>query len=167
MDAKITTETKQYLRCPGCNDDAHSWGHLNIGQSFGPWYCDGCGLGIKGQATQDGASIETASDRKINTLVLLRLREPLASGEEIHIIVEGMTFVKDGDNPDFENDVYFYDEYTCPWNYLRLPLKAGDDTDPHGVFVHQETVQMPDDYDDLECFDSSDRWEVLFQSLRQ
>ncbi len=161
---KAAIATKTYLACPECGDSAHSWGHLKVGGSFGPWYCDACGFGIKGTVTEDGADIEGVEGRKMNTLVLLRLYEPLKNGNAVHIVVEGMTFVKAGQHPDFSNDGYHYNEYTCPWNYLRLPLKDGEDCDPHGVFVHQETILMPDGYDSP--IDGLDEWKMLFSSLR-
>lgn len=164
MKAAVAIKTQTYLSCPECGADAHSWGERAVGSSFGPWYCDDCGFGIKGVATEDGADIEEAGGRKLNTLVLLRLYEPLKNGNSVHIVVEGMTFVKPGQDPDFSNDEYFYNEHTCPWNYLRLPLKDGEDCDPHGVFVHQETILMPDGYDS--SIDGLDEWKMLFSSLR-
>lgn len=168
---KLTIQAKQKvescLPCPECGEYSFSWGYLKVGESFGPWYCEDCGLGIQGDVTDEGACIERASDRKLNTLVLLCLYEPLKGGEDVHIVVKGMTFVKEGEEPDFDHDVYFYNEHTCPWNYLRLPLKAGEDTDPHGVFVHQETVLMPKDYDEDQSFDDIDGWKALFPSLRK
>jgi hypothetical protein len=141
-------------------------GHLKAGQSFGPWYCDECGLGIRGVATDDGADIESVADRQLKTLVLLRLYDPLKDGEVVHIVVQGMAFAEEGEEPDFEHDVYFYNEHTCPWNYLRIPLRVGEDSDPHGVFQHQETVLMPKDYDDHEVFANGANWADVFPSLR-
>lgn len=161
MNATIHVETKRYIRCTECNHPSYSWGHLKPGQTFGPWYCDECGHAIRGVATAHGADIESAPDRKIRTLVLLRLYDQLNDGMYVHIVVEGMTFVKPGEEPNFEHDEYHYNERTCPWNYLRLPIKAGDDSDPHGVFVHQETILLPDGYDGSIDGD----WCDLFPSL--
>lgn len=167
MIIQAKQEVKNVLPCPECGEYAHSWGHLKAGRSFGPWYCDHCGAGIRGVATDEGAEIELSGTRKLDTLVLLRLYEPLKDGEQIHIVVEGMTFVEDGEEPDFEHDKYFYNEHTCPWNYLRLPLKCGDDADPHGVFQHQETVLMPSGYDEDRIFSNPDSWADIFKSMRK
>jgi hypothetical protein len=79
------------------------------------------------------------------TLVLLRLGTP---GGPIHFVVEG---VKQWPEPFAEmqdGDRYFYEEHTCPTNFIRVPLIAFEgDLDPHGLFEHVETVWMMDEYE--------------------
>lgn len=153
--------------CPECGSREHSCAHLGSGTSFGPWYCDQCGCGVRGVVTEYGADIEIHSDRKAKTLVLLRLNVDTVQEKPIHIVVEGMVFYPHGGKPAIDQDSnrYFYNEHTCPWNYLRVPVKQGDDTDPHGLFVFQEAVLTPDGYDghlgDIE------EWIELFPSLRE
>lgn len=174
----ITTFTKEVFDCPNCGSPEFSHGHLKPGMSFGPWYCDGCGCAVRGKAQEDGVDIERTGEWKAKTLVLLRLDVPTQQDKQIHIVVQGMLFYKDGQNPEgllFKQqglDAYFYDEHTCPWNYLRVPIKEGDNTDPHGLFVHQETILMPEGYDGcIEVEDASgsysniDAWHKLFPSL--
>lgn len=84
----------------------------------------------------------------------------------MHIVVKGFTVVKNGVSPSFDRDEYIYNDHTCPWNYLRLPIKAGEDVNPVGIFVHQETVLMPGDYDDYKSFLDTEAWEAIFPSLR-
>ena len=162
MRALIAPKVETFISCPGCNESTHRCGHLKSGAQFGPWYCKNCGLGIKGVATSDGADIEICKDRHVKTLSLLRLFEPLSNGESVHIVVEGSVSISPGENPDFSHNDYLYNEHQCPWNYLRIPLKCGDDTDPHGVFQHQETILMPEDYDG-----HSFEWSDLFPSLSE
>ena len=167
MKAQIGIEVSKLFACPECGSLEHSYGHLADGSTFGPWYCDECGCSVRGRVTGESVDIELHTERKINTLVLLRLREPLATGEQVHVVVKGMTFCAPGETPDFEHDVYFYEEHTCPWNWLRLPIKEDDDTDPHGLFVHQETVLMPQGYGDFSNhLDGIEQWRELFESLR-
>lgn len=87
-------------------------------------------------------------------------------GTEVHIVVEGLGF-SEADQPFLygEHDEYFYNEGTCPWNYLRLPIKAGDDADPHGIFVHQETIPRPAGYDGG-SLDGIEQWRAWFPSLQ-
>lgn len=163
-EALADAETKKFA-CPECGSVEHSYGHLKAGQTFGPWYCDKCGTSVNGEVTADGVKTKLGEDVKFNTLVLLRLDVPGTEAEPVHIVVRGMGFHKRGEQPSIEpgRDEYFYNEHTCPWNYLRLPIKCGDDTDPHGLFVHQETILMPEWYDDH--LDNIETWQELFPSL--
>lgn len=152
------------FKCQECGETEKSYAHLFVGQRFGPWYCDNCGLGVYGVVLEDGVELKKVKDRKVNTLVLLKLNVP---NTDIHIVVRGMDFSEDGtvDYSDDSSTEYYYNEHTCPWNYLRLPIKDGDDTDPHGLFVFQEKVLMPKGYDD-HLRDIED-WKELFSSLRE
>ena len=113
----------------------------------------------------------------MRTSVLLSLN--VATAEPLHIVVPGMMFVKQGKTIEEElvevnkTDKYFYEEHTCPSNYLGFPIKLGNDTDPHGVFSHQQTILMPEDYDgsinikDVKGdYDDIGAWIELFSSLR-
>lgn len=164
----VITTIKKVFACPDCGSAEHEYEHLQLGYSFGPWYCDTCGCGVSGKVLSDGEiEIQKSSDRKANTLVLLRLNVPGTEEAPIHIVVTSMVFYPDGAIPSIDNhrEEYFYEEHTCPWNYLRLPIKQGDDTDPHGVFVHQETILMPDGYDDR-IDGEIDAWQKLFKTLK-
>lgn len=171
MKATIVTESRKVFECIECNKPfKSSYEHLSIGQSFGPWYCDHCGCGIRGEITGDGIELLRDKERKAKTLVLLRLDAELE--EPIHIVVEGAAFYPEGGNLESvikrkqDLDAYYYDEHTCPWNYLRVPIKKGNDADPHGIFVHQETILMPDGYDRIEV-DDIEAWRELFPSLKE
>ena len=170
MIATIKETHKKYICCPECGEPTSTYNHLNPGSTFGPWYCGECGCGFHGTILDGGAvEITLASDRKYNTLVLLRL--DAAVEKPICIVVEGMKFAPTGTPPEYvladvaENDGYFYNEHTCPWNYLRIPIMEGENTDPHGIFVHQETVMKPTDYDG-HISRSVEAWRELFPSLR-
>lgn len=168
MKANIVNivSSKNLFACPDCGSLEHSCDHLQVGQSFGPWFCDKCGCSVKGVVTSDGADIDRGTKRKANALVLLRLDATGLDAKPIHIVVSGMTFHEEGEPAIFGDSGmrYFYDEGTCPWNYLRFPIKEGNDADPHGLFVFQEAVPMPEGYDG--SLDDIDQWLELFPSLR-
>ena len=43
---------------------------------------------------------------------------------------------------------YYYEEHTCPTNFIRVPMIAVDgDTDPHGIFRFVRSVWMTPGYD--------------------
>lgn len=164
MKAEITTVSKRMINCPECGSPEFSFDHLGVGSLFGPWYCDECGCGIRGEVISGGAEITIHSDRKAKTLVLLRLDKEVSP--PVHIVVEGMIFYPANGKPEInkESKAFFYNEHTCPWNYLGVRIKEGDDTDPHGIFAFQEAVLMPDSYDgDLHGIEE---WKELFPSLR-
>jgi transcription elongation factor Elf1 len=52
---KATTVTKLFIVCPYCESQETSVGHLEVGRSFGPWFCDKCGNAYRGTRTEDGA----------------------------------------------------------------------------------------------------------------
>lgn len=179
MKAAIHTKTTRMFECPDCGTLTYSYEHFNgVPTTFGPWYCESCGCSVRGELLADGTiDLERHIDRKADTLVLLRLDVPGTEDKPVHIVVKGMVFYPDGGEPDVrsKNDVYFYNEHTCPWNYLGLPIKEGDNTDPHGLFVHQETILMPAGYvnsfADIEGEDDSftdiSVWAKYFPSLRK
>lgn len=142
---------EQMLHCPDCNNNVSGYGHLRVGEHFGPWYCDHCGAGWDGVKTNLTVNIKRSDKIKVNTLVVLAF----VNDPAFKIIVKGMVIMpKDGDILDHINDGYYYNEHTCPWNYLRLPVKLDDDTDPHGLFQWVKTVRAPADLPD----DNEELW---------
>lgn len=172
MKAVTSTITKLVFACPDCGSPEHSYDHFKKPTKFGPWYCDQCGASVIGEYLADGTiEIERHTKRMAQTLELLRL--DVAELKPVHIVVKGMVFYQEGGAPviNVENKEYYYNQHTCPWNYLRLPIKEGDNTDPHGLFVHQETILMPKGYtnsiNDVSQLSGIDAWKELFPSLRE
>ena len=59
-------------------------------------------------------------------------------------MVKGAQFVKDGEELKYpaEYDDYFYNEHTCPTNFMPdvIGVRTDDgDTDPHGLFAYVKT----------------------------
>lgn len=159
-----------YFVCPECNTPHSStFDHIKTGGTFGPWYCDTCGSSVFGRVTKDGVELARGNDKKAKTLVLLRLN--IETDKPVHVIVKGMLFYGYDETPGSKlqdqqsHDEYFYNEHTCPWNWIRKPIKVGDDCDPHGVFVHQETILMPEEFEDGNIHDI-ETWADLFPSIR-
>ena len=87
-----------------------------------------------------------------STLVLLKRNG-------IYLIVNGY-----GDK---EHDQYFYNEHTCPTNYMGdvEAVIYEKDADPHGVFEWVATIDKPEDWDyGPEEFEE---WCALFPELRE
>jgi|SRR6185437_4520994 len=135
------TEVKNFVECPHCNKSKNSVGHLfseNKEISFGPWYCAECGNAFRGVVKGKDVFLEKMSERKDSAIVFLR------SGN-ILLAVKGMYF---NGELDVDNSRYFYEEHTCPTNYLKdvemvIDLKNGD-TDPHGIFEFVGVIPYQD-----------------------
>lgn len=158
--------------CPDCKLTWHSsYSHVKPGETWGPWYCRHCGCGVRGKVTEEGTDIEVVDDKKTKTLVLLRLDEDVTP--PIHLLIEGFVHCPRGVDPKdyIESEEYishmryYYNEGTCPWNYLRLPIRQGEDTDPHGIFTYQETVLWPEGLTEIDGH-GEDQW-GLFKTLGQ
>ena len=133
------TETIKYVLCPCCEKKVGSINHLNTG-TYG-WYCDGCGNKVQ-FIMQNGSvvSSQKTGETKEKTLVFLK------SGD-IGLVVEGMSF-----NGEQQNDEYFYNEHTCPTNYLSRVVTIVDlehnDCDPHGIFEYVTTLPWVEGFDE-------------------
>lgn len=80
------------------------------------------------------------------TLVLLKI-----DGRDgpIYFVVEGLSTWPTTLPELLEQARYFYEEHTCPTNFIRVPMisEAGDH-DPHGVFEFVDAVWMMDEYNE-------------------
>jgi hypothetical protein len=127
----------RYIRCPACGKGEFAVSHLPVGTKTA-WYCDECGVHFHLHVLSE-SQVETAvdpSERIEKTLVTLRSEQPVT------ILLEGMRFVRPGKPDDGDHDRYFYEEHSCPTNWLRHVLQVRDDTgddDPHGIFAYVKT----------------------------
>ncbi len=129
------TKSTLYIACPACSQGAHTVSHKMHGGGFGPWYCDECGQGFRGRTISGAeAEVELVDSRVIKTVVTLRLDPDDAP---ITLIVEGIQVLHGDEQFDPDRDEYFYNEHTCPINFLPKVAEVIDDegnNDPHGVF---------------------------------
>jgi ribosomal protein L37AE/L43A len=136
---KATVVTHTYIVCPYCGEDEKRVDHLDAaGRTFGPWYCDECGKAYRGKRVADGVEIELLDE--ICHRVMIELRHH--ADDNLRIVVWGMRFegaswqtgVDTAGYP--EHHRFYYDEHTCPTNYLSnvIEIREGDIDDPHGVF---------------------------------
>ncbi len=143
--------TKRMLTCLACDDGRFEIEHL-LGpgeRQWGPWYCKDCGEGHRGVAGNDEVRIyELTGDRLDKPMVLLKLEDLpgdvflvvrgfyRARQHDGKPVPEGEPFVDDGQR-------YYYDEHTCPTNYMREVVEilvvtpdGQPDSDPHGIFQY-------------------------------
>lgn len=133
MKPNITTETKHYIICPWCDVGRFQVDHLfNINTTFGTWYCDNCGHAIKGKVENKEIEIELVENFKEDTHVLLEFPP---NKEPMFLVTKGFNF---SDTKE-DHNAYYYNQHTCPINYLRsaTSVMIGDDSDPHGLFKYR------------------------------
>lgn len=137
-DVKIISQT--HIVCPHCRKPASTIDHLKEDKVDGnfKWYCNQCGYQYEFATNCHGdvvpGSLKLTGHRTEKTLVLLR-------NGQVGLVVEGMRFVPgDGQEDDNEHDSYFYDEHTCPTNFMASVKAVFDlekrDVDPRGIFHH-------------------------------
>jgi hypothetical protein len=154
---KITGYTKWFIQCPNCNKSDFEVNHIKIGSTAGPWFCheDDCGVGFKLKRVSESQFETTLLDNETmkTVFILLQYRDD----PEFQIIVEGIEsrrkeapewLLASQDDPDGHHE-YFYNEHTCPTNYLTGVYEAiyHGDHDPHGIF---EFVRRLSDEERLE-----------------
>jgi len=77
------------------------------------------------------------------TLTLLKAYTEYST--PIYLVISGVCS-HTGEKEEID-DSYFYDESTCPTNYIPIEaVMTQDDDDPHGCFTYVRTVWMPLDY---------------------
>lgn len=149
---KTIIETKHFIECPHCQKDRKRIDHLFSVDgneiSFGPWYCDKCGFAYGGTVKGKEVFIEKLNRRVDKSIVFLK-------NENVLLCVRGLYF--DGVH-DIENDRYYYDEGTCPTNYMGnvevvIDLKDGD-ADPHGIFKFVASIpyRQYEEMDDVQDY---------------
>lgn len=142
---KAKTVTREYILCPNCGKSEHQVDQVEIGRTFGPWYCDedDCGRSWTGVRTSDGAELTFVETNKRTVFIELRY----CDDPKLKIVVSGMEFLNSITLPGAvgggttdpivypDHHEYYYNEHTCPTNYLGVEeVRYGDDYDPHGVF---------------------------------
>ena len=135
MIAQVSfTKPDRFILCPGCGKEDFRVDHLPVG-TVTAWYCDGCGVRFRLRNFADDNLVECeilAGQSKSPRLVTLRSDEP--------VIIQVGTFAllpEDDDVRREDNARYFYEEHTCPSNFLRNVVRvfgADGEEDPHGIF---------------------------------
>ena len=154
MKATLVRKTEVYIRCAECGDEtSHCVSNIEPGMSFGPWYCNNCGTGIRGYINGPGAiDIEEVEYRRVPAYVLLRV---LPQTNPIFLVVQGADLVPKYEQGGHETaecvegfldgDEFFYSYASDPSITLRntLAVIIGTEFAPSGVFQHVSTKQAP------------------------
>lgn len=142
---KAKTYTVAHFNCPTCGQTHHSYQHLldeavksQKPVSFGPWRCHECISGYTGVVNPDGTVLLTPY--KNNFIRAVSLLKSQHEEHPIYLMVEMNHCHPDPSKP--LDPSYYFDQHTCPTNYMRdvTRILFDGDTDPHGVFEHVRTV---------------------------
>lgn len=141
MTQSTFTKPERYILCPACKKEDFRVCHLPTGTKT-KWVCDECGVHFRVHViSADEVNTEIVEEvRTEKTLVTLRSEGPVT------LVVEGLRHTsakipEDVDEFD-RQERYYYDEHTCPTNYLSCVRKVIDedgDEDPHGIFKYVKT----------------------------
>lgn len=142
-EAAVVVDLKQTVTlgfdCPACGKHRFSYvPESHDGRRWGPWYCDACGAGWCGTGTD---MVEAARSRRVATYVLLK--DP---ARDLYLVVRSGRTDPKWDDEEREQDRYFFEEHTCPTNFLGVDAavlieNGWPDPDPHGVFKYVATVR--------------------------
>lgn len=142
---KAELVSRIYVKCPFCGEGKSRVCHLfgqQLPNTFGPWYCDGCGKGYTGtiNSETDIDLKEYTRDFFAPSLSVLKL-EPRT--EPVYLVLKDRAY-----NGDIDKE-YFFNEHTCPTNFMSQVEKIidRDDYDPHGVFSFVGSALVENDFD--------------------
>jgi hypothetical protein len=155
----LIKEYKYLIECPYCKDYKHDVSHMiDQNTGFGPWYCKSCKRAIIFKVKNGEFFIEETDKTSDKALVALEL-PPLENS--LFLIVNGIYL--DGDLNQ-EHKRYFYEEHTCPTNFLNdaREIIYNMQPDVHGLFRFLKAISYPDVSEIELCNYSTDDWESLF-----
>jgi hypothetical protein len=140
---------KKFFMCINCNKGEFQYNHLEPGKNWGPWHCSNCGVSFRGSIDMSGEPIVERTSEGIDepVLVLLRLCLPLSDGSIVHAIIKAVNY--GGKAIDESHQEYFYNEGTCPTNWMSEidTIIENQNVDPHGIFQWVSTITMPKEWD--------------------
>lgn len=147
MRVEVESSLRYWAKCPSCAEGRFELTHLvnaralRASNSFGPWYCRGCGQGVAGEISPSGDAVElkVLEERVEEFYDLLKL-EPQA--KPVYFVVRASRALNS------KCDLrYLYEEHSCPTNHIHCELIVHDgDSDPHGLFKYVTSVTLPQDH---------------------
>jgi len=136
--------TKTMSVCPHCDCVCSPVDHLFENKYGGDtsWYCDGCGGKYKIEYDSSKKCLISPLDEwKIDIAVVMKY-------QDIFVVVKGVAFAEGSrGNFDDSNFPYYYNEHTCPVNWMRVECLYDSKTengDPHGLFEYVGYEVYPD-----------------------
>jgi hypothetical protein len=143
----VPVKTKRFVECTACGKDEYCLEPLFSQLSEREpvvkvdWYCDECGALNLIEVRDSGVTIAIDPHKRISHTSVVLSFQP--KNKPIYMLVEGRRYhdaskPRDGaDGSPVEHDRYFYEEHTCPTNWLPNVVEVVYDgqVDPHEEIV--------------------------------
>jgi hypothetical protein len=131
----VQAKVQLHVPCPGCLNGKHRADQLSIEQST-RWTCNECHLEFNIKRISE-YYFETGLTGRKETPITVTLQSITEPKITLKLNTWKYAHSQDMSEEDFrENSRYFYDEHTCPTNWVHEieQIEFNGDTDPHGVF---------------------------------
>lgn len=142
----VAIRTKRFAVCPRCGQGEWGVEHLFTHgmKSAGPWSCSNCEAAFVLEVDLEAETIEFRERPDLQQKRCLVLLEIPPQEHPIRLIVEGFEQTADEHS-------YYYEEHTCPENYLRstLAVELNGRRDPHGLATFISAFAWQDDAENL------------------
>lgn len=145
--------TKDFVICPWCDAQTGSSVNHLYGQPGlrTEWVCKECrryySVAINGPGDVDVARVDSAQGSWTRTMTLLKRAD-----SDLFFVMDHDRYLGLGEPDDdaAHSLEYFFEEHSCPTNWLSECVAVIDDgdTDPHGFLVFVRHVDVPRDFDD-------------------
>jgi hypothetical protein len=153
--------------CPWCEGESgHRVDHLYDGHmpaNAGPWYCKECRRSFRVKVNAPGdVELTKYEDNRPFTPSLALLKFDGKDGP-VFFIMKHDRYRSSEDETDAEiqgHQRYFYEDHSCPTNWLRecVAVIEDGDADPHGFLDFVRAVDVSVNFDE----DDDSQWPILF-----
>lgn len=136
-------------------------------RTFGSWSCTKCGVEIRGKYhhATNSITIDIVPGTRSKPGIMLVKLNPKPN-EPVYFVFNQTMYSFFNDDP--EKFRYSLEEHSCPCNFTRFPVIAGNDVDPHGIFKFIQIVERPDEWGFSGLDDATFRdYAALFPALRE
>ena len=164
---------KPTFTCPVCGEHDFGYAHLltEPSKEVYTWSCAHCvsdiSFSLKDNTTPVLEKVKSPEEGKAFLLALLRLDTEETLKKPIFIVVKVPNYTHETDLEKKKHQLrYYFDEHTCPSNYLHVTIIEGDDDDPHGIFNFVDAVWVPNDFCWSEFRNSGGDYSTLFPCMR-
>lgn len=161
----MTLYRHELATCPWCNGaSGHRVDHLYahpLPCRFGPWRCAECDKSFEGTVRAPG-DVELIKDETASATAraMSLLKFDGKDGPTFFVMDHRHYSAQDSDEEKQGHDRYFFEEHSCPTNWLRhcAAVIQDGDTDPHGFLTFVRSVEVSEDFD----ADQDNQWAILF-----
>lgn len=137
----VQAKVQLHIPCLSCIDGKWRADQLNIGQGT-RWACQSCQMEFNVTRVSDG-DFEVEPTGRRNTPVTVTLRSQTVPPITVKLNTWKWAHSQNDAQEEYEShEQYYYDEHTCPTNWVRdiEEIECEGDTDPHGLFEFVSVV---------------------------